>query len=233
MHPTIIHPDIRARYRAIKGGHEFAHRRVDASRVAHLVIDMQNGFVEEGALLQVPAAKQIVNNINSVSRSVRAMAGVNVFLRFTTTSTSAWPAYFQAFQGEAFASAQVEVFQAGSHGHALIPELQVEPSDLVLNKTRFSAFTHDHSETLRVLRERNIDTVLISGTLTDCCCGATARDAQQLGFRVIMVADANAALSDAEHNASMNSLAAWCADIRTTDQVVELLQGRQESTGSD
>ncbi|MOA63666.1 Isochorismatase family protein [compost metagenome] len=65
--------------------------------------------------------------------------------------------------------------------------------------------------------------MLVSGTLTDCCCEATARDAQQLGFRVIFLSDANAALTDAEHNAAVNALAAWYADIRTAEQVIALL----------
>lgn len=228
MHSTNIHPAIRARYRKVKGGQEFAHRNVDPRRAAHLVIDMQNGFVEEGALLEVPTAKHIVRNINSLSVALREKGGVNVFLRFTTTSTCDWPVYFQGFQCEEFAKSQVETFLHGSHGHALFPELNVERSDLVLNKTRFSAFTHGHSETLEVLRERGVDTVFISGTLTDCCCGATARDAQQLGFKVILVTDANAALSDAEHNASVNALAAWCADVRTTEQALALLRGEEQ-----
>ncbi|WP_368991268.1 isochorismatase family protein [Pseudomonas silesiensis] len=61
--------------------------------------------------------------------------------------------------------------------------------------------------------------------MSDCCCGATARDAQQLGFKVIFIADANAALSDAEHNSTVNALAAWFADIRTTEQALTLIQG--------
>ena len=65
MHTTIIDPVIRARYQALKGGREFAFTRIETHRTALLVIDMQNGFVEEGALLEVPAARGIVENINA------------------------------------------------------------------------------------------------------------------------------------------------------------------------
>lgn len=224
MHTTIIEPGIRARYQTLKGGREFAFGSIDPTRTAHLVVDMQNAFVEEGALMEVPTAKEIVNNINDVNAGLREAGGVSIFLRFTTNTADHWPVYFQHFQNEAFAKAQVEAFQPGSHGHALYSELDVRESDLILEKTRFSAFTQGCSNTLNVLRERGVDTVLISGTLTNVCCELTARDAQQLGFKVIMISDANAALSDEEHNAAINAVASWSADIRTAEQTLALFR---------
>jgi len=50
------------------------------------------------------------------------------------------------------------------------------------------------------------------------------RSRPPLGFRVIFLSDANAALTDAEHNAALNALAAWHADIRTASQAIELLR---------
>ncbi|OEY65935.1 cysteine hydrolase [Marinobacter sp. X15-166B] len=225
MHTTIIDPAIRARYRALKGGREFAYRDIDPTRTAHLVVDMQNAFVEEGAFLEVPEARDIVDNINAVTVGLREAGGINVFFRFTTTATDHWPVFFQHFQNETFAKTQVETFQHGSHGHALYPRLDVREQDLILDKTRFSAFTQGHSDALDILRARGIETLLISGTLTNVCCELTARDAQQLGFKVIMVADANAALSEAEHNSAINTVASWSADIRSAAQTVALLKG--------
>ncbi|MGO2112770.1 MAG: cysteine hydrolase family protein [Pseudoclavibacter sp.] len=221
----MIDPAIRARYRSLKGG-EFAHTDIDPSRVAHLVIDMQHGFLAEGELLEVPEARTIVDNVNAVSAAVRAGGGITVYLQFTTTTEDDWPAYFRRFQNPDFAAAEVRAFRSGSPGHMLWPELIVEPGDLVLNKTRFSAFTLGSSDLAEQLAARGIDTVIISGTLTDCCCDATARDAQQLGYGVIVISDGTAALSDVEHNASINALAAWFADIRTASEAVDLLASR-------
>ncbi|MFK4156234.1 cysteine hydrolase family protein [Streptomyces fungicidicus] len=228
MHTTVIDPVIRARYRALKGGREHAFTTVDPARTAHLVVDMQNGFMEEGMPLEVPMARRIVPRINAVSRAVRSRGGTNVYFRFTTRSTGDWPVYFEQFQAPAFGTGEVATFQPGSHGHALHGGLEVTDRDVVMDKTRFSPFTPSSSDALRLLTERDIDTVLVSGTLTDCCCEATARDAQQLGFRVILVSDANAAMSDAEHNAAVNTLAAYFADIRTTEEAVALLDEAPE-----
>jgi nicotinamidase-related amidase len=41
-----------------------------------------------------------------------------------------------------------------------------------------------------------IDTLIISGTLTNCCCESTARDAMQMNYKIIFVSAANAALEN-------------------------------------
>lgn len=231
MHKTVIDPALRARFMAMKGGREFAFTTIETSRCAHLVIDMQNGFLEPGAMLEVPVARAIVPNVNALSRALRDSGGLNVFFRFTTSTTDAWSVYFEQFQSTEFGKAEVADFQSGAHGQELFPALEVEPADLVLDKTRFSAFTPGSSDALELLRARGIDTVFISGTLSDCCCEATARDAQQLGFRVIYLSDANAALSDAEHNSAVTSLACYFADIRSTEEALGLI--RAAATGAD
>jgi ureidoacrylate peracid hydrolase len=65
--------------------------------------------------------------------------------------------------------------------------------------------------------------VLITGTLTNCCCESTARDAMQFNYRVLFVADANAALTDAEHAATLHSMAFVFADLYDTEEVLPLL----------
>lgn len=224
MHNTHINQLVHDRYVNLKGGREYAFTSLDPKHTAHLIVDMQRGFLEEGALLETPAARDIVGNVNRISRAVRKAGGLNLFLRFTSTTTDAWPCYFERFQDPAFGAKEVEQFQADSPWHDLWPALDYDPQvDIVENKTRFSAFVGDSSDALRILREHGIETVIVTGTLTSCCCASTARDAQQLGFQVIVPGDANADLDDYDHNAALNNLAAWFADIRTTDDTLALI----------
>jgi len=74
-----------------------------------------------------------------------------------------------------------------------------------------------------MLEARGIETLIITGTLTNVCCESTARDAMQRNYQVIFVADGNAALSDAEHNATLCSMAAVFADVMTTAEVLGIL----------
>jgi len=59
--------------------------------------------------------------------------------------------------------------------------------------------------------------------MTNVCCEASARDAMMAGFKTVMVADANAARSDAEHVAALATLAQFFADVRSSDEVLEML----------
>jgi ureidoacrylate peracid hydrolase len=96
-------------------------------------------------------------------------------------------------------------------------------SDLTVTKTRYSAFIAGSSDLEARLRKRAIDTVLIVGVATNVCCESTARDAMMRNFRTVMVSDANAAISDDEHAASLITFFLYFGDVQTSDQVIENL----------
>ncbi len=74
------------------------------------------------------------------------------------------------------------------------------------------------------LKARGVDTLIISGTLTNCCCESTARDALQMGYNVIFLTDANATLSDEEHNATLISMVSIFADVMDTKRLLRLIE---------
>ena len=74
------------------------------------------------------------------------------------------------------------------------------------------------------MRAQGFDTVLITGTVTNVCCESSARDAMMLNFKTIMVSDANAALTDAEHNATLASIYSTFGDVMDTDFLIECLR---------
>jgi ureidoacrylate peracid hydrolase len=102
-------------------------------------------------------------------------------------------------------------------------DLDTRPGDLTVQKTRFSAFIQGSSNLEATLRTRGIDTVIVSGTVTNVCCESTARDAMMRNFRTIMVTDANAANSDDLHNAALIAFYLKFGDIMPTEVVVSLL----------
>jgi ureidoacrylate peracid hydrolase len=55
---------------------------------------------------------------------------------------------------------------------------------LVVNKRRFGAFVPGSSDLHARLQERGIDTLIISGTVTQVCCDSTARDAMMMNYKV-------------------------------------------------
>jgi len=123
--------------------------------------------------------------------------------------------------------------RAGTFGHQLYPALEVLPRDLEVNKHRFSAFLPNSSDLDALLRERGIDTLIITGTVTNVCCESTARDANMLGYKMVFASDATAAFTDEEHNATLLSMATVFAEVRDTSGIIELLFGASAPLGSD
>ena len=224
MPHAVDHRAILDRLATTRGGVRNAFAAIDPLRTAHLVIDLQNGFMEPGAPVEVPEARSIVDNVNRISAAVREGGGLNVFVRYTTPGEGdpAWPVFYERM-GMASA-AHKAAFTPGAHYWQLWPELHVRPEDAVIEKCRFSAFTPGASGLDAMLRGLGIDTVIVTGTLTNCCCESTARDAMQLNYRVLLAADANAALSDEEHAATLQIMAMVFADLHSTDELVELMK---------
>jgi ureidoacrylate peracid hydrolase len=111
----------------------------------------------------------------------------------------------------------------GSKGQDLWPNLDVCPEDEIVRKYRFSAFLPGTSELPYRLRARGFDTVLIAGTVTNVCCESSARDAMMSNFKTIMVTDANAAMTKAEHEASLIAFYLIFGDVMDTDFVIQRL----------
>lgn len=224
MPHDVDHHAILDRYAKARGRVRNIYEAIDPARTAHLIVDMQNGFMEEGAPVEVPAARGIVEEINLLSRAVRAAGGHNVFLRFTTPDQDgpmAWPVFNERMGGGI--GAHRAAFTPGAHYWDLWPTLDVQPEDTIVEKHRFSAFTPGTSELDAHLKARGIDTLIISGTLTNCCCESTARDAMQLNYKVIMACDACAALTDEAHAGTLDSMALIFADLRSVAELEDML----------
>jgi len=108
----------------------------------------------------------------------------------------------------------------GTVGHQLWPQLDVRIGEEIVPKKRYSAFIQGASDLPQRLRARGFDTVLITGTVTSVCCESSARDAMMLNFRTVMVSDGCAAMTDAEHAASLIAFYLQFGDVLTVDQCI-------------
>ena len=233
MHTIAIDPALISRLVEERGGKRHIFDDIDPARTAHVVIDLQNGFMEPGAPVEVPCAREIVPNVNAISNAVRAVGAMNVFVRFTTPvdALEEWSSFYQRFPPQARRAHQA-AFAPGAHHWQLWPKLDVRDDELKVDKGRFGAFIPGTCDLHEILRKRHIDTLIVSGTLTNCCCESTARDAMQLNYKVIFVSDSNAALTDVEHNATLNNMCALFADVMSTEEVVAALQRARVSSAT-
>ncbi len=222
MHKVTIPAHIVERVRKVRGG-DHIYDSLDMSRVAHVCVDMQVGFVAEGAPIEVPMTREITGTINTISAAIRAAGGVNVFTRYTYDPAEklSWAHWFRTLPPTQL-DAQ-EKMRAGMPDWEMDPAMDVLDGDIIVDKTRFSALIPETCDMDAILKARGIDTLIITGTLTNCCCESTARDALQMGYNVIFMSDANATLSDEEHLGTLLSMYTIFADVMDTPYLMELI----------
>lgn len=113
------------------------------------------------------------------------------------------------------------LFPVGSPEHRIIDELEPLQDELVVNKTTSGGFNSTAIDL--TLRHLGIDTLVMTGVVTDACVTTTARDASDRGYKVVVVDDACAALEPSMHEAALRSHAVFAGTVKRTAEVIDLL----------
>jgi ureidoacrylate peracid hydrolase len=218
MHHYVVPDSVRERV-VRRQGKLLSHDAIDASRTALVVVDMQNYFVAEGFPLEVPLARAIVPNINRAAKAMRAAGGTVLWLQTTAAGAlERWSNFHRHMLTPERSRIRLESLDETAEGFKLYPTIETLPTDLFVKKIKYSAFIAGSSDIDAQLKNRRIDTLLIAGTVTNVCCESTARDAMMLDYRVIMLSDGNASLTDEEHAASLNNFLIYFGDVMSTDE---------------
>lgn len=205
------------------------HADLDPRRTALVVIDLQNGFLlpEGPVAVYVPTGVEVIPAVNRLAAVVRETEGKVFWVRNTVTENtlSTWSEWLGLINGSPkLIRRRIESMAPDSPGHQLHPDLIVEPGDQTVFKERYSAFIEGSSDLPGRLRSQGLDTVVIVGALTNVCCESSARDAMMLNFKTIMVSDANAAMTDEEHNAALATFYTTFGDVMDTDYLITCLR---------
>ncbi len=201
-----------------KRGRLNVYEHFPRGETALLVIDMQNFYVAE-----IATTRGIVPNINRLAATMRARGDPVIWVCMTAgkDQQSLWSLYHNNFFTEKRGNTHRDQLSEGSEGHKLYAALEALPGDFYVWKTRFSPFIAGASNLESILRARGIRNLVIAGTATNMCCETAARDAMMLDYRVIMVADANAARYDEDHATGLTSFYQSFGDVRNTDDVLQ------------
>ena len=221
MHRVEIGQDIVERLEARRGRYHL-YDAIDPGKTAFLVVDMQNAFCKPGAPAEVPASRGIVGNINQLAKTLRAR-GVQVIWVISAFDSkngrSDWENFFNYIVAADVRERTLAYMAPGAEGAALWPEMDAREEDIHVEKNRYSCLAPGASQLERILRSRGIECLLIGGTKTNICCETTARAAFDMDFKVILVNDCCAALSEREHLATMENMIQQFGDVMTADEV--------------
>jgi ureidoacrylate peracid hydrolase len=232
MHKIVIPDEIVTRVTRTRGKLHAFDTLVGPS-TALLVVDLQNVFMLPPYPTEVPVAREIVPNVNRLAKAIRAGGGVVVWIQMTHTEQDkkTWSVFYDNVTNTK--ADGLKGLGRGTHGQALHDALDVKQADLKVEKNRFSAFIQGSSDLDKLLKGRGIDTVLVTGTVTNTCCESTARDAMMLNYKTVMVSDANAAATDDEHNATLANILRIFGDVMSTDEVIARLAPAKASAAAE
>lgn len=210
------------------GQHAYTNGRarfdIEARRCALLVIDMQEEFVRPGLTYDwVPEATRQVPRLARLIESCRELDVPVIYTVFSDTHH-----YLdRPFSGSFMANRhpQLPAASAGvAERSSICSELAPRADEVVIHKPSYGAFYDTPLQT--ILRSLGRDTVIISGTLTNFCCGATARQAYERGFFVVFGSDVNATDDPAMHEAELKVLRRGFALVLSAEEIQSALLTR-------
>ncbi len=194
---------------------------LDPGKTALVAIDMQNAFLEPNGPIPVRSALEIVEPINRAAQGCRELGVPVIWIRSHHPANGGdWRHFFDHFVRPDRREAAAAHLSADAHGSQFYSEMDVQDSDYIVIKNRYSCFVPGSSSLERLLRSLGRDTIVLCGTKTNICVESTARDGMMIDFRVVVLQDATSTLSDEEHQASLNVLIQEFADILTVDEVL-------------
>ena len=197
---------------------------VNPEKTALLIIDMQDEFVRpHWAPFWVPQATRIVGRVKRLLEFCRDKEIPVIFTAFARTHSYLDRPKTGAFMPNRYSGKvpnDPSYFRDGRIWHGLLPI----KDEVVIHKPSYGAFYDTPLES--ILRNLGKDTVIICGTLTNFCCGATARQAYERGFKVIVGSDATATDDRGLHEAELKTLRKGFAMVATTAQIIRKLEDR-------
>lgn len=116
----------------------------------------------------------------------------------------------------------------GSWGAKVFNALAPGDDDIVLPKTSSGVFNSTNIDYL--LRNIGIDTLIVTGFLTDQCVDHTLRDAADRGFYPICVSDACATHTPERHRNALSAFSGYCRTLSTREILSEIAQSEKTQT---
>jgi nicotinamidase-related amidase len=183
---------------------------------------MQDEFVKPGwTPYWVPEATRRVSSIKSLMDFCRAKCIPVIYTAFGRTHRF----LDRPKTGETMPNRYQEIgqghdswFNEGKIWHELAPR----ENDIVILKPSYGAFYDTPLET--ILKNLEKDTVIICGTLTNFCCGMTARQAYERGFKVIFGSDVTATDDPTMQEPELKVLRKGFAKVLSLSQIIEKLK---------
>jgi nicotinamidase-related amidase len=196
--------------------------KIVPEKCALLVIDMQDEFVRPHwapdwvpeATRQVPRIKQLIDHCRSKKIPV-------IYTVYSKTHNYLDRPKTGKFMPGRYSHLDIDFsvfFVDGKVWHELAPR----EDEIVIKKPSYGAFYDTPLET--ILKNLGKDTVIICGTLTNCCCGTTARQAYERSFKVIFGSDVTSTDDPEMQEPELKVLRKGYAKVMAMEEIIKFLR---------
>ncbi len=172
-----------------------------------LVLDMQDYFVNEESHAFVPSSVNIISSIQEISKIFQWMGNKVIFSRHLDTENESsimnnwWKDNIRP-----------------DNDQSKITHMLNKRDIEVIEKSHYSAFYETELET--ILKENDIEQIIITGVMTHLCCETTARDAFMRGFEVFFVVDATATYTEELHLGTLRAISHGFGTCISTEEII-------------
>ncbi|MDD5038687.1 MAG: cysteine hydrolase [Dehalococcoidales bacterium] len=201
--------------------------KIDISKTALLVIDMQNDLikVKEAPFNAVTKMVQSKGAINKTARVIAAARQAKIPVVFTNhvhreDNADVVPTITDFMLQGLMTPARASMIE-GTPGAQIVDELKPAPGEHVIWKRRSNAFYNTDLELM--LRSRRVDTVIITGVVTNGCIANTVRGAQERDLNVIVISDCVATMMPEDDDYFIKNVFPRAGRVRTADEIIIVL----------
>ena len=170
---------------------------VDTDKAALVIIDMQRDFLEAGGFGEalgndVSRLQAAVGPCRATLEAARGLGMLVIHTREGHRPDLSDAPPHKVNRGDprnriGARGPMGRILVRGEPGHDIVPELYPLPDEPVIDKPGKGAFYQTDIELM--LRNRGIDTLLVCGVTTEVCVNTTVREANDRGFRCIVLSD--------------------------------------------
>ena len=187
----------------------------DVARSALLVIDMQSDFCAPGGYMDHAGAdialmRRPIEPIRVLLKEVRRVGLQVIFTRegHRPNLETAPPSFMERtkFAGHPIGKPGPlgRLLVRGERGHDVIDELKPLAHETIIDKPGKGAFYATDLET--ILRQREVSHLIFTGLTTNCCVESTIREANDRGFRNLILTDCVSASSEQLHASALHGM---------------------------